>query len=401
MLCGMHAAALECTLVCMTNKTRFNGTVAVIGAGFAGLTIARALVLEGWQVDVYDLAGSSEMSASHANHLTAGMMPVASSDLNITSQLSRLGCMEAERFWQALPQQIGERCGAIQLQRQTGRQADLKQVVARIAALTEGQGWVPDWVRNVDADEASALSGQCLKRGGLFFAGAWCVKPAALLTSLAATDGIKIVHRYITKIEYRQHAWFLSQAHLSDLGPYSAVVLANGFDAKRLLIDSQLMTTENRLQQMYALAGEVTYLPAEQIGGGPRCIVAGDGYVLPASEGWCTVGGTYAQNATVARCEPGGVTMNVKRAAELLDRPALMDDMANERLPGWAGWRAVLPNRLPVIGPISAEKGLWVASGLASRGLTWSVLAAKQIVTGLSGRPNPLPNYLLRAILPT
>jgi tRNA 5-methylaminomethyl-2-thiouridine biosynthesis bifunctional protein len=375
--------------------------IAIVGAGFAGLTIARVLALEGVQADVFDALWAPGQLGAHHAHLTAGMMPTVSSDLNFPSQISRLGCEASEAFWQALPSEIGERCGAIQLPRRTGRQADLQQVVARLSVLPDAQGWVPHWVRSVQSDEASDLAGIALSRGGLYFPGAWSVRPGALLQAMANTEGVTVKHQKVVKVLARNRRWMLKLDSNADTKLYDAVVLANGLESKTLLSDSGLLTVQNRLQHLYGIAGEVTDLPAEALGGGPRCIVAGDGYVLPASNGLCTVGGTYVQAALLAQCEPGGAQINVNRAADLLDRADLPQQLANLQFSGWAGWRAVLPNRMPIIGPVEGKKGLWLATGFGSKGLTWSVLAAQLVADGLLGRSNSMPKRLFRAILPT
>jgi tRNA 5-methylaminomethyl-2-thiouridine biosynthesis bifunctional protein len=383
------------------SKTTHPSRIAVVGAGFAGLTLARVLALEGLQVEVFDAVGAPGQRGVHDAHLTAGMMPTVSSDLNFSTQLSRLGCQASEAFWQDLPSEVGWRCGAIQLPRQTSRQADFKQVVARLSALPQAKGWVPHWVRSVDADEASEIAGMALSQGGLYFPCAWSVRPRALLQALAHTDGVTVINQKVMKVIATKSDWLLEfeAGLMSD--PYDVVVLANGLGAKTVLSESGLMAPQNRLQNMYGIAGEVTHLPAEKLGGGPQCMVAGEGYVLPASDGLCTVGGTYALTALSAQCEPGGVQMNVNRAAELLDQPDLPQKLSGLPLSGWAGWRAVLPNRMPVIGPVDGQKGLWLATGFGSKGLTWSVLAANQVANGVLGRPNFMPERLFMAVLPT
>jgi tRNA 5-methylaminomethyl-2-thiouridine biosynthesis bifunctional protein len=70
-------------------------------------------------------------------------------------------------------------------------------------------------------------------------------------------------------------------------------------------------------------------------------------------------------------------------------------------MPGWAGWRAVLPGRLPAIGPVAQTEGLWVATGFASRGLTWSSLAGDLIAGALSGEPLALERDIMDKISQT
>ena len=152
---------------------------------------------------------------------------------------------------------------------------------------------------------------------------------------------------------------------------------------------------------MHALAGEITMLPAQGPLRGLRCAVGGDGYVLPALDGWCVTGGTYVHGAAQARVTREGQDGNLVRAAGLLGAswaaPPLTD---RDLLPGWAGWRAVLPGRLPAIGALAGSPGIWIATGYASRGLTWSTLAGELIGAALAGEPLALERDLLDEISP-
>ena len=163
-------------------------------------------------------------------------------------------------------------------------------------------------------------------------------------------------------------------------------------------------------------------IPQDAVAGGPRCIIGGDGYVLPAMDGWCVTGSSYVHGAVAVDVTQEGARGNVRRAAGLLGQPELPEKLAANlaaklevspavnplshiedspdvaALPGWGGWRAVLPGRLPAIGPIHRAQGLWVTTGYASRGLTWACLAADLIVAALEGEPLPLERDLLEAI---
>ncbi|WP_420227570.1 FAD-dependent oxidoreductase [Pigmentiphaga litoralis] len=129
----------------------------------------------------------------------------------------------------------------------------------------------------------------------------------------------------------------------------------------------------------------------------PRCIVAGEGYVLPSVEGQCVTGSTYVYDVGTARATLEGSDANLTRATNLLPSIApVTRDLPG--LGGWAGWRAVVPGRLPVVGEWPAASGIWLATGYASRGLTWSALAGDIIAALLDGEPLMLERELLQMI---
>jgi tRNA 5-methylaminomethyl-2-thiouridine biosynthesis bifunctional protein len=149
---------------------------------------------------------------------------------------------------------------------------------------------------------------------------------------------------------------------------------------------------------MYGLGGELTYVDQSLLAGGPRCIVSGDGYVLPAVQGQCVLGGSYLNEGNTAQASARARQDNLARGAQLLDISLPRSACAPSQLRGWGGQRAVVPDRFPVVGPVLGSPGLWVATGFASRGLTWASLAGDLIAARLTNEPLPLENDIIEKI---
>lgn len=375
-------------------RERQGQSVLVVGAGIAGLTTAAVLAQAGWRVMVIDPVDT------HHGHWAAALTPVISSDDNERSRLSRAGALLADRWWRCLGSDIGSPCGALQLQRRpdSKRPTDLQ---AQVGTLN-----MPDWARWVDAVEASHMAGVELDRGAIWYPFGWLIKVPQLLSTLQATPGVNRMLAVVDRLQPEQGGWAAYDANGYQLAQADVVVCANAFDVLGLFQRSCLadaLANCARLGALHRLAGEVTCLPLAKVGQGPDCILGGDGYILPTVDGFCVSGGTYVRGADKALCTAEGRQVNVERAADLLSRPGLTDGFDAEAvsaLPGWAGWRAVLPGRLPAIGPIAGEAGLWVFTAGASRGLTWSVLGASLIRDALAGAPLLLESDLLAAIRP-
>ncbi|MNT49227.1 bifunctional tRNA (mnm(5)s(2)U34)-methyltransferase/FAD-dependent cmnm(5)s(2)U34 oxidoreductase [compost metagenome] len=106
-------------------------------------------------------------------------------------------------------------------------------------------------------------------------------------------------------------------------------------------------------------------------------------------------------DAAEARIGVEGQRVTLGKAAGLLSGPLPdFDALVPGSLPGWAGWRAVLPGRLPAVGELPHAPGLWLAAGYASRGLSWSALMGDLIAADLSGEPSPLETDLAQLISP-
>lgn len=368
------------------------GEVVVVGGGLAGAGIAQALALRGRPVCVIDATGPA---SAHAGHVAAALTPVIARDDNPRARLSRAGSQRALARWAGLrPGAAPRRCGTLQLERDAGRSAALAETLQQLQ-------FPADWVRAVDRDEAAGLAGVPLARGGVFFADGLLVQPAALIPALLGMPGVRRVAGCAAVLRRAAHGWQVLDDAGQLLGQGATVVLANAFGAQALLRDSGLLDPLPRVAQMHALAGEITLLPGQGLGGGPRCIVGGEGYLLPPVDGWCVAGSTYEHGAATARVGPAGQQTNLGKAAGLLGGlPAAWAALAPGQLPGWAGWRAVLPGRLPAVGPLGHAPGVWLAAGYASRGLSWSALAGDLIAACLHGEPLPLPADLLAAVAP-
>jgi tRNA 5-methylaminomethyl-2-thiouridine biosynthesis bifunctional protein len=256
----------------------------------------------------------------------------------------------------------------------------------------------PGWTRYVSAQEASEIAGLRLNRGGIYFPTAARVDPQALLNALACTPGIEILRAEVVSMRQQGQTWQALDASGKVLASAPYAVLAGGFHTRAVLLQSGLLTPQSRLAAMHALGGEITFIPQSVVAGGPRCIVGGDGYLLPSLNGFCVAGSSYLHGAQLVSVTQEGVEGNLRRAAGLLNQPDLPGRLAGNALTGWAGWRAVLPGRLPAMGPVPHAQGLWVATGFASRGLTWATLAGDLIAGALNGEPIALENDIIAAV---
>jgi len=364
----------------------------VVGAGLAGAGVAQSLALRGWQVEVIDPALVAGRTGTHTGHLAAALTPVVARDDNARARLSRAGSARALARWSNLPGVVA-RCGTIQLVRDEARAAD---AVSTLAALA----FPPEWLRWLERDEARGVTGLPLKRGGVYFRDGALVRPDVLLAALLGATGVTTWARRVAALRHVAHGWQALGDDGSIIAEAPIAVLANAAAAPALLPQESLAALP-KFQTMHALAGEVSWLPAQALGGGPRCIVGGEGYLLPAVDGWCVAGSTYVHGAHEARVSAAGRRVNLGKAVGLsgLDLDGLDGSDAGGG-PGWAGWRAVMPGRLPVIGPAPGAPGLWLATAYASRGLSWSALAGDVLVAALENEPLPLEQDLLAAIAP-
>ncbi|MDT4831415.1 tRNA 5-methylaminomethyl-2-thiouridine biosynthesis bifunctional protein MnmC [compost metagenome] len=340
-------------------------------------------------------AGRAQGAPAHAERIAAALTPVLARDDNARARLSRAGSERALARWLGLPPGAAPRvCGTVQLERDAGRSAAM-------AGTLEALAFPEQWVRQVSQNEASALAGLPLARGGVFFARGMLVQPGRLIEALLASSGVTVRPARAERVERVGTGWSVRDAAGAELARADTVILANAAGAQAVLAASGLLDPLPRVAQMHALAGEVTLVPAAALAGGPRCIVGGEGYLLPDTGEGCVVGSTYVHGASEARVGAEGQRVTLDKAAGLLGagHPDF-DALVPGSLPGWAGWRAVLPGRLPAVGELPHAPGLWLAAGYASRGLSWSALMGDVIAARLQGEPSPLETDLVRLVSP-
>lgn len=368
-------------------------SVLVVGGGLAGAGAAQALSLRGHEVTVVDPVFEQGLGASHRGHIAAALSPVISSDDDIRARLSRAGVARALHRWQGLPE-AGRpwRCGTLEVAR--GAEA-----LSRRKAL-DALGFPAEWVRWLDASEVRERTGLCIAAGGLWFADGQRAQPQALLESLLSLPGISCRTGAVARLAGGDGGvWRALDAAGRELARAEHVVLANAHGAAPLLNTVARAPRLPKLAGLYRMAGEVGYFQGGE-GRHARAVLAGDGYWLPPVEGICVAGSTYDMDADRSEVSPAGREAVARKAGALLGlRPDELGDRPHA-LAGWAGWRAAVADRLPVIGPLDGVPGLWLACAYGSRGLSWSALAGDIIAARINGEPVPLERELLRKIAP-
>ena len=367
-------------------------TAIVVGAGMAGASIASTLARQGWAVQLIGLPNA------HQGHCAAALTPVIARDDNPRARLTRAGALRARAHWLALGSDVVRPTGTLQLDRAHARAAEVEQTLQSLR-------FPPAWVRGVDARQASALAGMPVTRGGLFFADGMLVRPDRLIARLAQTPGVTAVHADVHRIAASSRGWQAINAAGEPLAEADHIIVAAAHGSVAILRASEMLDDVPLLAAMQSVGGQVTCVPATDLGGGPACVIGGEGYVLPAVDGRVVVGSTYVHGAEYVQRSHEGQAINLDKMGGLLTlHPDTLRSISAQAqqslLPGWAGWRGVVPGRLPVIGRLGSHPGAWVACAYASRGLTWSALAADMIAGALKGEPDILDRDLAAAIAP-
>ncbi|MDR1854475.1 MAG: bifunctional tRNA (5-methylaminomethyl-2-thiouridine)(34)-methyltransferase MnmD/FAD-dependent 5-carboxymethylaminomethyl-2-thiouridine(34) oxidoreductase MnmC [Azoarcus sp.] len=374
----------------------------VIGAGAAGSAVAERLAARGWTVDVVDALPGPGQGAS-GNH--AGVLrPQPSLDDNRLSRLTRVGAIYGWRHV-ARAQAAGlplraAATGVLHLARDAAQEAKMRATVERLALPAEA-------LRYAEVDEASAIAGWPLARGGWHFSACGWVQPWSLCAANLAAHPENVRLRFSTHvaaIERRGERWHALAADGATIADAPVLILAAGVGTSAF---AQAAPTP-----VWSARGQVSELPAAD-GSPPRAVVCCGGYVTPAVDGRRCAGASFEVGDHDAAVRLDEQRANLAKLETIL--PGYTAALDPAALGARVGFRPVSPDRLPLAGALPAVdhaappatlasfprlEGLYVVSGFGARGLTWATLVAETLASRIAGEPSPIERELAEAMDP-
>jgi tRNA 5-methylaminomethyl-2-thiouridine biosynthesis bifunctional protein len=346
-----------------------DGPVIVIGAGIAGAAAARALRALGRQVAVVETeapgaGGSGFPTGLVTPRLDAGDAGIAALH---AQALSRAGTLYRRIKGAVMAE------GVLQLQGAPRDAARFDKVAAQAV-------WPEGTMRALDAAQAGTLLGEVSSTGGLHMAYALAVRPRAVLD--AWLDEVPIIPGRVDRIETSTTGWRLLDADGGLAAEAAQVVIAAGWGSDALAPALGLKPVRGQADWISGVA--------------PPGAVAWGGYVVPTSDG-LLFGATHDRGDVATDTRPDSTADNRRRLAERL--PDLAARIAGLESRSRAAVRATTADRLPLVGEIAP--GLFVLTGLGSRGLCLAPLLGEHLAATMSGTPSPLPGGLVTRIDPT
>lgn len=362
----------------------------VIGAGIAGASVCERLCARGWHVTLIERRDEPAQEAS--GNLAAVFHPVVTRDDNHMSRLTRAGYVAALALWRRLDAagHVSGRahCGVLQLARNPDEAQAQVQALARL-------GYPAGYAEAVTCKRAGALAGVPVSASGIWFAHSGWIRPASLVKALLAACGMRAGVRLgvaAARLERGAEGWRVLDIQGAEIASAPCVVLANAGDALRLVPSPAIRPRQVR--------GQITHLPASAFTS-PSAVILRGGFVLPAIDGVTLAGASFDIEDDDPGLRADSHAGNLHRLAAILPGAAgLGESIDMARLTGRVGFRSVVNDRLPVVGAMPGEDGLYGAFAYASRGIVWSALAAELIASQLEREPLPIEGALVDAIDP-
>ncbi|MFN0024474.1 MAG: bifunctional tRNA (5-methylaminomethyl-2-thiouridine)(34)-methyltransferase MnmD/FAD-dependent 5-carboxymethylaminomethyl-2-thiouridine(34) oxidoreductase MnmC [Parvularculaceae bacterium] len=364
--------------------------LAIIGGGVAGASLADAAARAGLIPTLIDNLGLANAASGNPAGLIMPRLDLGNSAggrFFIAAYLCALRTIE--RLETETGAVVFNRCGAFQ--------PSLADDDAARAARQLTSGILPEgWIEARDR--------------GVYFPQAGVIDPRAFCSALAGataiirTRAIRI-NRTASGIEV-----FLEDGSAVAA---DAVVIANGADALRF--------AEARTLPLTRVGGQIDWFPDAAP---PASAVAFGPYAAPARGGGLIIGATYDRLGANAQPQAriGATQLTIDAiAAALPDLAASLDAKASRPR---ASVRCQTPDRLPIAGPApdfhfyGAEyddlrtgkardypdgrsiPGVFLLTGLGSRGLVTAPLLADMIVAEMTGAPAPVERDIAEALHP-
>ena len=387
----------------------------VVGAGLAGAAVAASLARRGWQVTVLDAAAEP---ANGASSLPAGVLAAhVSPDDSLLSRLSRSGVRATLQQADALLIAGSDWNPAGVLERALERPRALPA-----AWLGESSDAARDWVHPASPAQLADCQLPALENALWHARGGW-IRPSSLVKGWLGMPGVHWLGMATAKRLVRiDGVWQVLDASDRELARGELVVLAAGHASADLAASADPRNLQHsirgRVLALQAIRGQVTWGPLPGYGpthwpafpvNGHGSLIAG--LPLPGGEpgqlAWLT-GSTYERDSANTEIRPADDQYNLDRLGTLLPEAATAVAEAKLAASAWAGVRCATPGRLPALGPLGSGgvqgaddlKGVWVCSGLGSRGLTFAALCGEVLAARLHGEPLPITQKLADALLP-
>ncbi|WP_185961480.1 bifunctional tRNA (5-methylaminomethyl-2-thiouridine)(34)-methyltransferase MnmD/FAD-dependent 5-carboxymethylaminomethyl-2-thiouridine(34) oxidoreductase MnmC [Telmatospirillum sp. J64-1] len=378
------------------------GPVAVIGGGIAGVAAAHALAGYGFSPVIIERHAAL---AREASGNPAGLFkPHLTASASANARFHSAAFFYAKRLYETLPEDIWHGRGLALLARDA-------EDAERLRGLAGTEDLAEELEHGIEAPF-----------GGLFFPHAGCIAPSRICEALS--QGIATIRAEVASLERIPDGWALRDPAGEIITEAAAVVLANGPETPRLCPSAELPIHANR--------GQISFVEAD--GTGPSVALSFGGYATPEVPApWD--GRMHVIGATFGRwpdpADLGWSALSEEDHAHCLDLlrgplPALAERWQSRIKGGRAALRATTDDHLPLVGPVPDaasyrqdfadlhhgrrpesypaarwQDGLYVLSGLGSKGFPLAPLAAEILAATMAGAPLPVERDVAQAIHPS
>ncbi len=399
-------------------------SVIVVGAGIGGCALCNRLASRGYRVTLIE-QGNTIANATSSNPATV-IHPGFTRDNDLVSQLSQQGYLYSLNTFRRLERKnlnSGFHPSGVVLRPKDKddliRFSDIANNSKLNAALTD------DFAQWLTGEALSAITGLTEKTPAWHFPLAgWLNLPALCKALLREYENNIHIHLDTRVSAIRRDAsqrWSLLDEEQNPLASSTAIVFCTG--AFPLGIPGA-KGLEDIASSLTADGGQIIRVDLPRHG--IKLAACGGGYLVPDSADTLFLGASHRQNRVSPTRAPG---IEEAETRELIDTFTRRQTTTSPPMPlqAWSGYRATLPDRLPLVGPVmdahrfsqhyahmilgklnpqphpetdNPSLGMHILSGFGSRGAAYALLCAETLASELATQSGPLSEPLRQALHP-
>lgn len=376
-------------------------SVAVIGAGISGASIANRLINRGLEVTLFE--AENEIAAGASGNPLGLMMPVFAKEKIPLADFSLAAYLNAQNLLKSIAKAFEwEADGILKFPHSEKELRKIKSYVEIYdprAIFTNFNGTILKLLDGVRLNPRQFVQ--------------------YLITEATDCGLIFLKNQNIRSMKKIGEYWSLSNAEGVPVGMFDSVVLANAYAVKEFAASSWLPMTQVR--------GQITELELNE--SLPSKSISYDGYFAPSFSGTGFVGATYDRIDPNSKILESESTELVDRLVAVLENSDGLPKTVVKRpsiLGARVGIRASTSDHFPIVGPVPDARefcsdyrdldqgrpeseyadtlprntGLYVLTGMGSRGLTYAPYCARILEAQMFNEPLPIDSNLISRILP-
>lgn len=367
----------------------------IIGGGIAGCQSAWHLVQTGWKVTLIERhhALATEASGNVAGVIMPKMTALPSLGEDFYRSAFRHTLNQLSQFKTANKTIHYNLCGVLQLAHNPREQKRWKALQQR--------DFNADFLQCLNATQTQYYSGITSAYNSLYFPQGGWIDPKNYCHALTDHPNCTVLlHHEALQLQQHQHHWQVLAADNRLLAQAEVVVIANGKDIKNLK-----QTNDLPIMPVLGQSSQATATPTSR---NLKTVIGHEGYLTPTIDGQHLFGATFERHQQ-------NVTLSVK--ADMLNQQQLhryLPDFSHALgtiKSSHAAIRMTTPDRFPYAGalidPIKYQRhyadlhqgkhwkkypmgdyqhGLFVVTGLGSRGLTTATYCAAMVADMINGK---------------
>ena len=355
-------------------------TVAVIGAGIAGLSVAHVLANRGIQVTLVD---SAAPLAGASGNPRALLTPKLVNADKIADSLLSSGAMLSYRYWRQYPA-IMQPCPVLAMQ------DDASKIPAGLAH------YPADFLQQLDAQQASALANTALHQQASLLQQTGLIHTQALAQQVLTSPHIQFKQACIQQlVQLENHSWQLLDEQQQQIVSADHVVICAALASTQL---------HAGIPALKPIRGQVSWCDMPQAA--LQCTMSYGGYAAPLQDEGDVRKPQLLFGASFIRAND---STDVTLADHQHNYQLMLDNAPQlaRQLPDIHSWqgrastRAQSNDYLPLAGAVDKNSPhLWTLCGLGSKGYSYALLCAELLAAHMLCEMYPLSATVVASLNP-